>query len=67
MRVLCQIDHIEIEGDYAPVPSIEATCSRCGHTTQSYGQSEASIKRCLALMRQECPRQEKNFYVGDDD
>lgn len=72
MLVRCSVDEIELEGDYGPVDSVQATCRRCRHTTESYGTSSASVKRCLALLREECPRGEKNFYValgnsGDDD
>lgn len=48
------------------IPSVLATCSRCQHTTESYGLKELSRKRCLALMGEECPRGEKNFYVEQD-
>ena len=27
----------------------------------------ASIKRCLVLLRKECPEGENNFYVGDQE
>ena len=40
------------------VPSVTATCTRCGHETESYGTSDASVRRCLALMRGECPEGE---------
>jgi hypothetical protein len=49
------------------VDSVEATCTRCGHVTQSFGTSEASRKRCFVLMREECPNQEENFYVEDEE
>ena len=45
------------------IPGIEATCTKCGHTTESYGQESVSIRRCLVLLREECPRNEKNYYV----
>jgi hypothetical protein len=63
MRVRCEIQETELDGDYGSVAGISATCSRCGHETQSFGTSEASIKRCLVLMREECPESEQNFYV----
>jgi hypothetical protein len=63
MRVLCDVQQTELDGDYGSVDGISATCSRCGHETQSFGTGEASIKRCLVLMREECPEGEKNFYV----
>jgi hypothetical protein len=56
----------ELEGDYGTVLSIGARCSRCGHETESFGTGESSIKRCLVLMREECPEGESNFYVADD-
>ena len=33
------------------------------HSTESYGTGDKSVKRCLALMRDECPMGENNFYV----
>jgi hypothetical protein len=66
MRVTCAIDEIELDGDLGSVPSVCATCSRCNHETESFGTSEASIARCLVLMREECPEGETNFYVDED-
>ena len=45
------------------VESVRATCSRCGHTTESYGTDEPSKKRCLVLLREECPLGQNNFYA----
>jgi hypothetical protein len=42
------------------------TCSQCGHQTESYGTGDSSIKRCLALMREECPEGEENYYVAEE-
>ena len=63
MKVECDIEEIELEGDHGTIPSVCATCSRCDHQTESFGTSESSIKRCLVLMREECPNGEDNFYV----
>ena len=61
--VYCDIDEITLENDDGfEIESVEATCKRCGHTTDSFGTSEVSELRCLALMREECPRGESNFY-----
>jgi hypothetical protein len=65
MRVECEIDETFLDGDYTEVEGVVATCSRCGHETESYGTSEASIKRCLVLLREECPNNEQNFYVEE--
>lgn len=68
MRVLCGIEETAVENERGiEVPGTVATCSRCGHETESYGTSDASIKRCLALMREECPNQESNYYVDQDE
>lgn len=64
-RIACRMDEISLPGDYTEegIPSVRATCTRCGHQTHSYGDGEASRKRCLVVMREECPRHESNFYV----
>lgn len=67
MKVRCDIDEIEIENDNGhPIPSVAATCRRCGHETESFGNSEVSIRRCLVVMREECPRGERNYHTGGD-
>jgi hypothetical protein len=63
MRVLCNVDETTLEGDYGDVDGVCATCTKCGHETESFGTSDASIKRCLVLMREECPRGDNNFYT----
>jgi hypothetical protein len=66
--VPCTIDTIELEGDNGhPIESVSATCSRCGHETESFGTSDRSIRRCLVLLHEECPEGEDNFYVVEDD
>ncbi len=68
MRVECEISSITLEGDYeVEIPSVCATCTRCGHETEAYGESDSSIKRCLVTMREECPKGESNFYIADDE
>jgi hypothetical protein len=72
VRVPCTITQIDLDGDYEDaegfpvrVDSVCATCERCGNETESYGTSAASVRRCLVLMREECPEGENNFYVAD--
>jgi hypothetical protein len=65
VKVSSEIEETELEDDYGMVTSVCARCSRCGHETESFGTSEGSIQRCLALMREECARGETNFYVAD--
>lgn len=66
-RVECEISEVELEGERTTVPGIEAVCTRCDHKTESFGTSDRSVRRCLVLMREQCPRGEENFYVGEDD
>ncbi len=66
MRITCHIEEIDMDGDYtASVEGVQATCSRCGHTVESYGTDERSVRRCLAVMREECPEGENNFYRSE--
>ena len=67
MKVSCSVEEVELDGGYGLVPGIEVECQRCNHITESFGTSERSVKRCLALMREECPEDESNFYVADSD
>jgi hypothetical protein len=63
-KVHCEIEEIYIPNDYGQeIESVEATCGRCGHTTQCYGRYDRSRKRCLILMQEECPSGEDNYYV----
>jgi len=67
VKVRCWIDEVELENDEGrPVDGVEATCSRCQHSTQSFGTGSASVRRCLVLLREECPEGESNFYYAED-
>jgi hypothetical protein len=65
-RVPCEVEETELEGDHGLIPGVIVACSRCGATTESFGTGEASIKRCLALMREDCPEGESNWYFVED-
>ncbi len=67
-EVLCEIEEITLQNDNGiDVPSVQATCGKCQHTTESFGTGEASVTRCLVLLRGECPRGDSNFYVAAED
>jgi hypothetical protein len=66
VKVTAIIEETMLEGDYGEVEGIGATCSRCDHITESFGTTGSSRRRCLALLREECPRGESNFYVAED-
>lgn len=66
MRVKCSVDEITLKNSSEmETPSVEATCGRCNHSTHSFGTSERSVRRCLVLMRNECPNDEENFYIAE--
>lgn len=68
MRITCRIEEFTTENDDGfEVDAVSAVCSRCGHETESFGNSDSSIARCLVLLREECPNEERNFYVASQD
>lgn len=67
-RVECLVEEDTLENDNGyPQEGVRATCRRCDHSTESFGTSDASIRRCLVLLREECPMGESNFYVDEDE
>ena len=67
-KVECMVDYTEEENEEGFVNDcVMVECGECGHETQSWGHGKPSVKRCLALLREECPDGESNFYVDGDD
>lgn len=65
-RVTCSIEEEDLDNDHGgTTEGVVVTCQRCDHKTESFGTGEGSIKRCLVLLREECPNAEKNFYVKE--
>jgi DNA polymerase-3 subunit epsilon len=65
VKVEVKIVEKVLEGDNGnDVLGIEAACTRCGHTVEVFGTGEASIKRGCAMLRDACPRGERNFYMA---
>lgn len=68
MRVICSFEETTLSNEEGyDVDGVIATCSRCQHSTESYGTSRASRKRCLVMLREECANNEANFYIDEDD
>lgn len=66
-RVNASIEEQVLTNDSGqPVPGVVATCSKCGEQTESFGTGEKSRKRCLVLLKENCPNEENNFYVDED-
>lgn len=66
-RVDCLVEQAMLVDDQRQVDGIVVKCSRCGQQTESFGISEASIERCLALLNKNCGRGEHNWYFPQDD
>lgn len=59
MKVEASVENI----DQDRVPSICMTCQRCDHEVKVFGRTESSEKRGLAMLREQCPQGEQNYYV----
>ncbi len=68
MRVSCSIEEISLETESGQeVDGVCVQCGRCGHEVESYGTSDKSVRRSLAVMREECLERENNFYVIEEE
>jgi len=65
MRVNVEISHTDVEGDYSQVDGLCLICQRCGHKVEVGGTGGASARRGAAMLRDECPNGESNFYDVD--
>jgi hypothetical protein len=66
VKVGCSVEYTAREDEYGKERDcVVVTCSKCQHETISWGHGEGSVKRCLALMREECEQGEENFYVEE--
>lgn len=68
MHVECTVEEIDVENEETgrEQPGVKVTCGRCDHAVESFGTGPASVRRCAALLREECPQNEVNFYVVGD-
>ncbi len=61
------VEEVELENSNGhEVSGVKARCQECHHEVQSFGTSERSVKRCMFLLRDECPygkeEGQSNFY-----
>ena len=64
-RVRCTILEVDLPNERGGTqPGVRAVHALQPHNG-SFGTGEKSIKRCLILMREQCPEDEANFYVED--
>ncbi len=67
MKIHCVVTDADLkDGEDRVVEGVRVECARCGHVTESFGTASPSIKRCLALMKEECPYNEANYYVDEN-
>lgn len=66
-RVDCEVRHATVNFNGRNYDGVEVTCTECGHAEEAAGESDKSVRRCLAQMRDNCPEGESNFYVADDE
>lgn len=63
-KIICDVNSITLEGDYNnDVESVEVRCTKCDRREVAFGTGEASVKRCLASLNEQC--RSGNFYVTD--
>lgn len=65
-EVECEVEELLLDGENGPVMGVQVTCGRCGHVAEAFGTGPKSVRRALATLREECPEDEKNWYVADD-
>lgn len=63
MRVETYVEEDEIEADFGTAWGIIVTCRVCGHSVVAAGTSDGSRAYAGRQLRENCPRQENNFYV----
>jgi hypothetical protein len=67
-RISCEVTRTMLTNERGQeVPGVEVMCLHCEHTVESFGTTGASVRRCLALLREQCPEEMENFYVADDE
>lgn len=65
-RVECEVNYETIEENGRKGDGVIVTCGDCGICTQSFGTSERSVKRCLVLLKDQCPTGDSNYYVAPE-
>ncbi len=54
-RVECQVTEIDIVNDEGKeIPGVSVECPECERSEESYGLTLRSVKRCLALLKEDC-------------
>lgn len=64
MKVECDITKTLIMNEHGrEVPGVVVSCTRCSYSTESFGQGDGSVRRCMMLLKEQCPNGERNYYT----
>lgn len=66
-KIECDVTPTSVEFQGRDVLGVRVTCSACDHWEEAGGRSARSVRKCLAMLRENCPEGEKNFYVADEE
>jgi hypothetical protein len=65
VKVSVTVEEVEMEvEDGRLVDGVELCCGRCGRTVEVFGTSDASVRRGCVMLRESCPKGEKNIYMA---
>lgn len=68
MKVQATVDRILMPTDDAGLQvGVRVTCESCGHQVECRGSGPRSVRKALAMLREECPLGEENWYETDED
>lgn len=66
MKINVEIEYAEVESESGhQIEGICVTCKRCGHSVEVAGITIASARLGAVMLREECPRDENNFYDAE--
>ena len=66
-EIECEVEYVDLENDRGgTTPGVRVTCGECGHSTESFGTKAVSLRRCLVMLKEECPEEKRNFYTADE-
>lgn len=67
-RVPCEVVREPVTQDGVTRPGVRVTCTECEHEVQCFGQTDASVRRCFVMLRDDCPEgRTDNFYVDENE
>ncbi|MDH4987300.1 hypothetical protein QEZ47_17605 [Aminobacter anthyllidis] len=65
MKIMAEVEEVELDGEYGSVDGLRVACSRCGESVDVYGRSSSSARRGAAELRDACTCRGSKFFVLD--